>query len=202
MEDSTEGGRLIPEQVWDATTFPRWNCFAANLRVRPVRWCGHIRSTSNCDDRCATAKSSTSRRRPVQRYQVEGTKSSLLRMAIQQQMPHHSPGKEAAPAVVLAGHSALELRWMADRAGYKHARPARSLRRRPALCLAGGGPRDCFHLLLAPGTTLGRRELHRSRGVAGVWVVWVFDCVGRDTLVRRLVTWTFAAKSPVQSSQN
>src|ERR1700737_4812535 len=88
-------------------------------------------------------------------------------MAIQQQMSHHAPGKEAANAAAIAGHGALELRWMADDAGYNHARPVRRFRRRPAHRPARGRTRDRLYVLLAAGTALGGWELHGKSRVSG-----------------------------------
>src|ERR1700724_3687540 len=88
-------------------------------------------------------------------------------MAIQQQMSHHAPGKEAANAAAIAGHGALEFRWMADDAGYNHARPVRRFRRRPAHRPARGRTRDRLHVLLAAGTALGGWELHGQSRVSG-----------------------------------
>src|SRR5258708_25406919 len=92
-------------------------------------------------------------------------------MAIQQQMSHHAPGKEAANAAAIAGHGALELRRMADDAGYNHARPVRRFRRRPAHRPARGRTRDRLHVLLAAGTALGGWELQGKNRVSGGRVI-------------------------------
>ena len=129
MELSTEGGRLIPEQVWDADDIPALELFRGKPSgsACPLVWAHseYIKLRRSLRD----GKIFDQPPQTVQRYQVERKKSALLRMAVQQQMPHHSAGKEAAPAVARSGHGALELRRMADRAGHKHARPAGSLRR-------------------------------------------------------------------------
>jgi glucoamylase len=53
MELSTEGGRLIPEQVWDADDIPALELFRGHRAPAcPLVW---ALSTSNCGDRCRTA---------------------------------------------------------------------------------------------------------------------------------------------------
>ena len=132
MELSTEGGRLIPEQVWDAADIPALELFrgkptgsacSAGMGTRRVREAAEI-----------LARRQNFRPAAADRAALPGAKAEghSLRMAIQQQMPHHAAGKEAAHAAALAGVSALELRWMADHAGHDHPRPVRHFRRRPA----------------------------------------------------------------------
>ena len=63
MENSVSESRLIPEQVWDADDIPNIELFRGKQTGSHVRWCGHIRSTSNCEGPALTVESLTNLRR-------------------------------------------------------------------------------------------------------------------------------------------
>ncbi len=48
LEASAGEGKLFPEQVWDAETFPKKNSSSEGLPVRPCRWSGLMPNTLSC----------------------------------------------------------------------------------------------------------------------------------------------------------
>ena len=119
MELSTEGGRLIPEQVWDADDIPALELFRGKPTgsACPLVWAHseYIKLRRSLRD----GKIFDQPPQTVQRYQVERKKSAYFEWRFNNKCRTMSAGKEAAPDVACAGHGALELRWLADRAGYE-----------------------------------------------------------------------------------
>ena len=121
MENCTVGhSRLLPEQVWDAERYPRaWNCSAANPPARPVRWSGPIPSTSSFAAPCATARFSTSLRKPcnVIWWRNPPGKSSAGDLITK---PAPSRATKSLRIVLLSpAHGALEHRRMEEFAGHQ-----------------------------------------------------------------------------------
>ena len=109
MEFSTEGGRLIPEQVWDAADIPERELFTGKPTgsACPLVWAHseYIKLRRSLRD----GKIFDQPPQTVQRYQVEKRKSTYFALALQQQMPHHAAGQEVAAGADRSGAGALEL---------------------------------------------------------------------------------------------
>ena len=112
VEFSTEGGRLIPEQVGTPPIYRSENCSPENPRARRVHWCGRTRNTSSCGAPCKKEWFSINRLRRCSDTSWE-RENQLLCMAFQQQMPNHAAGQQVAVRTHRSSDRALELRQLA-----------------------------------------------------------------------------------------
>ena len=102
MELSTEGGRLIPEQVWDADDIPalelvsrKADGLGVSAGVGPFR----VRQTAEIVARRQNLRPAAANRAALPGRKAKGR---ILRMALQQQMPQHAARKKIAHAVCLS----------------------------------------------------------------------------------------------------
>ena len=132
MELSTEGGRLIPEQVWDSADIPALELFRGKPpgSACPLVWAHseYVKLRRSLRD----GKIFDQPPQTVQRYQVEKQKAAYFEWRFNNKCRSMPQGKKLRMVLPVAGTSALELRWMANRAGHELPRPAGNVCRRPA----------------------------------------------------------------------
>ena len=117
MELSTDGSRLIPEQVWDAASIPERELFLGQGTgsACPLVWAHseYIKLRRSLRDR-QNLRPTTAAGPTLYRRQSEMT---VLWMAFQQQSEIGSPVQDAARRSAFARRCALEHRRMENRAG-------------------------------------------------------------------------------------
>ena len=165
MELSTEGGRLIPEQVWDAADIPALELFRGKPSgsACPLVWAHseYIKLRRSLRD----GKIFDQPPQTVQRYQVEKQKAAYFEWRFNNKCRSMPQGKKLR----LVLPAPARVHWSFD--GWQTAQDTNSrdplgvYRRRPADRPAGGRTRNRVHVLLGEGAALGRSELFGRRGV-------------------------------------